>query len=251
MINDQLHKLSIRVSLDGFSFYIVPDARDNKEEVRAFKMGRTTPAHLLERLRAEMENETLLQGKSFKKISVIHQNPFFSLAPTSYFDAENASSYLQYNTKILKTDFIAHDNIMPHGLVNVYIPFTNINNFVFEKFGEFSYYHHLSVEIDKCLSVASSSGTSVYLNLHTNLMDIIVVNGNSLSLANCFDYETDQDVLYYTLFVMEQLHLDPDDIVVMVDGIEKNTETYALLYKYIRNLVLESPEQAANANPIL
>ena len=134
------NKLSIQFNLDGFSFCITNNT--TKEIVYfseyLFEEQQITPESLLNKIEEIFKTDEYLQ-KDFSSVLVIHQNNLFTLVPDLYFSENKLSEYLNFNIKTLATDFIAFDDIQAVNAKNVYVPYVNINNFLFQNFGEFEY----------------------------------------------------------------------------------------------------------------
>ena len=63
--------------------------------------------------------------------------------------------------------------------------------------------------------------------------------GEGKIFFNSFDYKSKEDILYYLLFTFSELSLNPDNIHLVCCGlIDLDSELYALLYNYIRNIEL-------------
>lgn len=68
-------------------------------------------------------------------------------------------------------------------------------------------------------------------------LDVMISSGSDLKFFNSFRYRTAEDLIYYLLFTMEQLQLNPDTLKVTCYGeIEKISAGWMLARKYIRNL---------------
>ena len=112
-----------------------------------------------------------------------------------------------------------------------------INNFFFEKYGSFSYYHSVTVMLKTILEKEKYSLPKMYLHFQKNSFDCIVFKNGELQLCNSYTYKTPEDFIYYTLFCMEQLNLSPENLpVVFLGEIEKEDENFKIAYSYIRNL---------------
>ena len=178
----------------------------------------------------------------FDTITLIHQNELSTLVPKEFYDENNKADYLKFNTKILKTDFITHDDIIVNKSVNVYIPYININNYIFETFGEFTYKHSSTVLLDTVLQkTQESNNTEVHIHVNSTMIEVTVVENNQLQLFNVFEYHSKEDFIYYVLFVFEQLNLDVETTVIYLSGtINKEDELYNLLYTYVRHVEFEN-----------
>ena len=88
-----------------------------------------------------------------------------------YFDENSLATYLNLNIKVLKTDFITFDDIHSIDAKNVYVPYVNINNYLFQNFGEFEYQHHSSILVEKLLKLESSHQKKMYINIFQLILD--------------------------------------------------------------------------------
>ena len=236
-------KLSIQFNLDGFSFCITDNT---SEEILyfyeyLFKEKKITPESLLKKIEELFKTDSYLQ-KDFSSVSVVHQNNLSCLVPNTYFSENKLSEYLNFNIKTLTSDFITFDDIQSIKAKNVYIPYVNINNFLFQNFGEFEYKHHLTIFIEKLISINNSDEKVVYVNVSSDSFDVVVIQNKQLYFSNSFSFETKEDFIYYILFTFEQLKLDVEEIQLYFTGdIELESELYTITYQYIRNvLFLES-----------
>lgn len=242
--NTYIKKLSIQVRLDGLSFCAL-NCADTGHDIIWYK--RTSfskehnPVKLLEKIEEEFKNESHLRDP-VDEVIVLFSNELYSIVPSRYFKEEDASTYLKFNTKILKTDVVAHDNISNIDLVNVYIPYTNITNFFFDKFGEFEFKHNVSVFIQEIMDL-TNNGDFIYLNNYNGYYDLVVLRNNKLLLSNTFNYTTPEDFIYYLLFTAEQLKMDPDTLkLILLGNIEKESPLFEITYTYIKNVDFFNPQ---------
>ena len=242
-------KLSIQFSLDGFSFCVIN--KDTNKDVfftsYSFEETLKSPTELLENITYIFKTDKNLQH-DFDEVAVIHQNNLNTLVPQDYFDEKHLLTYLDYNIKTLPTDLAAFDEIDDLKANNVFIPYTNVNNYLFQHFGAFEYKHHTTVFIEKLLTLESSNDTNMYVNVSESTFEIAVLRDKNLLLLNVFSYKTKEDFLYYILFVAEQLKLDTESFNLYFSGdISENSEMYKLAYNYIKNIsLLESKNELFN-----
>src|SRR5690606_9954440 len=140
-------------------------------------------------------------------------------------------------------DLLAYDEIPNQELVNVYIPYTNINNYIFELFGEFEFKHSGTVMITALLGQGRAPVDPVcYLQVSANEMEMMVVADKKLRFYNQFEYTGKEDFLYYLLFSLEQLGLSPETIPVKMFGsIEEGDPTFELCHRYVGHLSVFVP----------
>ncbi|MDG1398031.1 MAG: DUF3822 family protein [Polaribacter sp.] len=233
--------LSIQFSLDGFSFCTSNSTEKLLFKNYSFNQSLNSPEALLQEIKTIFNSEPDLQTE-FSKIEVIHKNNLFAIVPDAYFNKESISQYLKYNIKTLKTDFITFDDIKEIGAKNSYIPYVNINNYLFQNFGEFQYQHHISVLLKKLVSIHTYEKKIMYVNVDKSNFDIIILDDKKLIFANSFSYISKEDFIYYILFVAEQNNLNPEEFKLQLLGnISIEDETYKIAYKYIKYITfLES-----------
>ena len=239
-ISDKNLVLSIQAGLSGLSFFVLDRFSKNIVDVFVENFSKQqTPDQLLKSVKTAFNRNDSLQ-QSFSKVQIIHDNEMQTLVPSALFEEAHLSDYLKYNTKIFKTDFITYDVIQNKDAMLVYIPFVNINNYIFERFGSFEYKHSATVLIDKILQLEKNNNQKkFYINIQQTHFELIALDRNSFQLFNRFEYKTREDFIYYILFTAEQLDFNPENFkCVLMGDVEDNDELFSIAYKYIRHVSL-------------
>ncbi len=232
------NKLSIQFNLDGFSFsiYNIISKKEVYFREYEFENSQVTPENLLLKIKDIFNTDTQLQN-DFSSVIVIHQNNLSVLVPNRYFNKKELASYLNFNIKKLTIDYIAFDHLEVLESKNIYIPYVNINNYLFQNFGEFEYKHHSTVLIEKLLNSTNNIEKTMFVNVSKTSLDIVVIENNQLILFNTFSYNTKEDFIYYILFVAEQLNLNVNEFSLHFTGkVNLEDAIYKITYKYIKNV---------------
>ena len=246
IIQNSNKRLSVQLSLSGLSFLVT---NSETKEIIYFSEKKysksKTPEELFLDLKSSFDQLDQLNN-SFNEASIIYATSLYSLVPTALFDSSKASEYLKFNSKILANDFIAFDTIKEQDMTVVYIPFININNYLFDRFGDFSYYHSTTLLLKHILEKEKDYALpKVYINLTNNLFDFIAVKNGKLIICNSYEFNTPEDFIYYILFCLEQLKMNPDTADIYISGtIEKEDANYKILFNYIRNITFYSFKEA-------
>ncbi|CAI8379727.1 MAG: Uncharacterised protein [Polaribacter sp. SA4-10] len=232
------HKLSIQFTLDGFSFCITN--LDSQEIVHfcAYTFPKTleTPENLINHFETIFQEDNHLQ-EDFKEILVIHQNSLSTLVPNTLFLEEHLKEYLDFNIKTLETDFFAYDSIDQLAAKNVYVPFVNVNNYLFQNFGEFEYQHSITAFIKKLLQTTTNSEKTMFVDVWERQISVVVLENKKVLFSNSFTFTSKEDFIYYLLFTAEQLGLNTNEFPLFFTGdILEETEIYKIAYQYIRNV---------------
>lgn len=238
--NLEKYHLSIQLSLDGFSFCIANIHNKEIDYFSSFEFSddyEISPYKQLEFVEEIFKNETILQH-AYKSLSVTHFNNLVTQVPAVLFDKNNLANYLKYSIKVLENDFITFDELKNDNIVNVYIPFVNVNNFLFDQYGSFIFKHSSTVLIECLLNEFKHKEEPIcFVNVTNLAFEIVVLKNKKLALYNIFNFKTKEDFIYYILFIAEQLNLNPEEFqLVLMGNIEKDSELYKIVYQYIRNV---------------
>jgi len=238
--NLENYHISIQLSLDGFSFCVY---NRHSKEIQHFasyeflKEYEISPYKHLELVEQLFLLEPVLKYK-YSSVSVTHFNNLVSPVPKPLFNEEKLSNYLKYSIKVLENDFVTFDELNNCDIVNVYIPFVNINNFLFDTYGSFTYKHSSSVLIECLLNEFKHHSEPIYfVNVTNNTFETLILKNKKVELYNIFSFKAKEDFIYYILFIAEQLNLNPEEIkLILLGDIEKESELYKIVYQYIRNV---------------
>ncbi|WP_196894532.1 DUF3822 family protein [Aureivirga marina] len=232
-------RLSIQLSLDGFSFCIYDE---NLEEYTAlinfeFESKAATPQIHLEYVMKTFRENVLLQ-KTYKSIHVAHSNNMATFVPKAFFNEKYLKNYLKHTVKVFDNDFIVYDEIPQSDIVSVYIPFVNINNFLFEQFGAFEYTHSSSILVKNLINTYKNTKKQhVFINVIDHTFEMVILDNGVFKMYNSFQFKTKEDFIYYILFTAEQLSLNPEEFeLVFLGVIDEKSELYKISYQYIRNI---------------
>lgn len=172
----------------------------------------------------------------FSKVTVIFPGSIYTIIPNVLYNPSNEEEYFSFShqlpsgylissTILTQTDarIIYATNSAWLQIINDFFP-TSIRlpqsacfiNFILPRF-------------------RNSTNTTLFLNLYNEDFDLLVLEQGKLKLCNNYVYKSAEDVAYYTLFVMDQLSLNPETIVLNLSGkVDGKSPLLRLLRKYIR-----------------
>ncbi len=231
--------LSLQLSLDGLEYCVFD--KDLVEIIflkeYEFEKRPQTPEQLLENVKEIYTKDSLLSEK-YESVHISHKNNLATLVPEALYDKDYKKEYLKYSVKVLESDSINVDKLHESDSKNIYIPFQNINTFLYNKYESFTYTHASSVLISSLLKYYRHNPyKQFFVNVSKNNLDILFLDQNKLQLFNSFLYYSKEDFLYYILFAMEQLSLNPDkQTLTFLGAIDMDSILYKLTYTYVRNI---------------
>lgn len=180
-----------------------------------------------------------LKSLKWKCIEIIVDNQSFTLVPADLFKKEYTNSYLQLakGTHITNEEEVhtyTHEDI---GIVNIYSNNRDLYNWFSSTYPliDLKYQHKTSQMIDLAIFISKAQTAFLYFGNHHFTM-VITANG-MLRFCNRFEYKTAQDLVYYVLFTMDELDIEPDEIILRLYGnIKEQTENFDLLNQYLTNV---------------
>lgn len=222
-------KLSIQLSLNGLSFCTLDPYHQEVTRYEHLDFGWEIDTQDLGIKLSQFIGDHQIDKYTYQAIQVVHTNHLFGVVPQSLFDPQYLNSYVKYNTALLANDTLSHDLIQPWDIQVVYVPFANANNLIFDRFGSFEYHHHTEL-LFKTLrpGLLDNSESTLLIHLQGQLMTIMVFQGKKLLLVNVFKAFTEEDFMYYLLFVGEQIQLDIHKTQFIASGALNENHPYWL-----------------------
>lgn len=238
------NRLSILILQDGFSFLVLNEYQAPLV-FEHFKLEATSSVSELFKLLRSKINSQFLSYYAIKELEIIYGNPQFCIVPQEYFEESHLPHYLKYSSKLIEGDDFSYDEIKSIHGNTVYIPYININNYLFEEFGSFKFTHIVSGLVEDGSNESSVSAEYLKIHVSRNQFYLAAFKNQKLQLANAFFFETAEDFAYYVLFSIEELNFNREDLIIDFTGNFYNSEdnkAFSILSTYIRNMHFKNKE---------
>lgn len=179
---------------------------------------------------------------SYKSTSLVLVDERFTTVPAPLYDKSKKHTFLDFNIHgggaptHESTLFV--DKLQGIEAYNVYALPNEVLGNLQAAFGNVRILHHTTCLIDTLLGLHKNQNRETcFLHIQEGLFSILFIDGNELKFCNNFLYNSKEDLAYYTLFVCEQLKLNPESVEMILLGERgKDSQEYRILYSYIRNL---------------
>jgi hypothetical protein len=239
------YRLSIQVSLDGFSFSILDQVRGKFVVLkhRNFSPG-PTPDDRAEELDSFLSGEETLQS-GYKKSLAMAATRKSTLIPEPFFREDHLKQYLAFNHDMDELDEI-HYNYLPE--IDAYTVFAvpnPISNVIRKHLHGVTYFHQGLPFIRWHVDNATGLKKTVAISLYGAFLDIGVFSKDKLHFYNSFSWSTPEDILYYILHIYRQFTLDVSLNRLYVTGhTRRQDDIKKLIRRYIKKVhFLEPPEE--------
>ena len=198
--------------------------------------------------------------KKFKKIFFIWDTTLYTLLPDSIFEKENVTKCWKLNFGELneQTHSLFSDKLKLQNIVNIYAIPLNIVNLVTEIFPSVRFLNQQSIHIISSLFECRRENSSrVYLQIHPDFFDALLIQQGKLMLANSFRFQNTDEFLYFAINLFEQFHLNQYETTVVLSGEIGNSDPKVkALQRYLDTIVFKklsveilgiNPEKTGNS----
>jgi len=243
------YRLSIQLSLDGFSFCVFDTDRNKFSGIEAYLFPEGSTALVTNNIIVELIQKSDWLKLPFQETSIIFETEKSTLIPAPLFDDEHAADYLRLNHHLDFGDKIVFDRLSNLGAVNVFSIPENLLLTLRRFFPGAPVHHSTSSLIENLLILNKNSdeGSVIFACLRTASIDLLVLDGRNLVFSNAFNYKAKEDCVYFLIYVMEQLNLNPEKTSVTFFGeVSKTSPLFDLTRKYVRNVAFGKRTQDYN-----
>lgn len=239
---EKLNQYTLSCEISESSFYCeIIEPLDNEvivTEKYEFPIQKETVV-ITDYLSSIYETHDFLKSLKWKSIEIIIDNQSFTLIPNDLFKKEYTNRYLQLAKGQQLTDFEeVHTHIHEDlEIVNVYSSNRDLYNWLSGTYPlmDMTFKHKTSQLIE--FGIFTSKAQTAFLHFGNHHFTLVVTANGTLKFCNRYAYKTPQDLIYYVLFAMNELEIEPDEIILRVNGnITEQSEDFELLNQYLPNV---------------
>jgi len=252
--NIHQYKLSILCGIDSLCYCVYGQ---NEEVLLLKKFDLATPLVLNnEAIFAstfkEIWDKDSLLSLPYPAIHIAFVRPHYTIIPNKLYQAANKASYLTPIKATAAIPELYQVNDLPtiNAKLIFSLPQAAIEFFESKYATGTKYYNSFTPLINGIAKkMVTLSGKHIWINVHANLLQIILFDGQALIFSNQFPFETEKDFIYYALLVYSQFKLNPEETPIHISGqLIKDSAIYNNLYRYIRNISFTKIDAAYQLN---
>lgn len=185
---------------------------------------------------SQFVSEFDLVRKNYSSVYINWMSRHFTLLPESFYAPANAKELLAFNIGPIDGEQVLSGNAGNDTRLVYSIP-ALLKNQLDKLFPKHELRHAGDTSIRLFFSHFQLQAADVFIHLHPQSMELMIKKGKQLLLYNLFPVKSDEDVLYYLLFSIEQLRLDPAALkLAIAANRETGDELFKALKKYIRQV---------------
>ena len=240
---DDLTHYGLHLLVGEHSFQLcVTDAREGKSMmVEEYALANVSSEQRIQSIQRLFEEHKLLMAGYWQSVKIGVKNRKFTLVPEAFFSSDKLSSYLALSAPVdTDRDGYYYYRHVQSKAVNVFAA----DKKLVERIR--ALYPSLDVPVihQGSALVEGIQGNrdftyykDVYLHIDQDCFSVVVTEDNELLFYNQFPYVTSQDIVKYTLTVMQEMEISQNESRVILWGnIPTKSEHFQVLYRYVRNL---------------
>lgn len=235
----QYYGLSIQLSLDGFSFCLLDPVQYKYLGIQSYDFQHILSFGQLNTALKELISSNEYLNLPYESVKILWETNRSTLVPEAFFDSQSLADHIMLNHQIQPGETPAVDYLTVLESRNVWLSPDLIHSTLKHFFPLAAVHHHGSVLIESILATNKNrdDGNGVFAYVRKNWFDIVIINGNKLVFFNSFRYQAKEDFIYFLIYVLEQLELNPETVQLTFLGeILKLSQIYDITNKYVRHV---------------
>lgn len=158
---------------------------------------------------AGVKKASQLLGRSYSNIVVYYNLPDALVVPESKFTVEAGRDYLDQIYGDSSNDPAGYEELAMGSMVVTYRVKKAISEWVNHEFPSHKPSHIYSGMLNELLGRALPDANFIVIRFYTKHMVVAILKDRQLQLIQSFNYDTEEDILYYLLSLVQQFSLDP------------------------------------------
>lgn len=235
--------LSIRISTNGLSFCSYTPLADQPFVYSVYDVKPTVS--MAANLREALQNDPILQDKTYKRVNVLVTTQRCTYVPVSDFDADNINNIFEFNFPNTTGMKASYNVLRRAGLAIIFGIDRNMYQLIVDDYPNARFYTSDSTLIEFLGSRSVVGGSkSVFVYLHDESVTLYAFHQGRMLYSNTFRINNVEDSIYYCLSAWKSLGMDVLNDALRVVGDGDIEELFASrIQNFIKNVaVIERTE---------
>ncbi len=248
------YRLSVLLFQDGFSFLVTHAISRKALKLSSYKFAHSENQpdemggwpKIGRDYFEQLKKTAFFPLTSYQRVDIAVASHKITIVPYNFIDQNNELNIISAAYPVHPDEEILKGTISDQGPVTAVLVPRYVRKFCSEIFPGSVIHPAAAIFVKGLLRKHSQLITrQVFINLYAGFFEITVTQGLRLLYLNAFRYSAPSDVLYYIIFVLEQLGFDPAEEKVTLTGeISENSSIYTELKMYCESLnFISKPEE--------
>lgn len=233
------YHLTIRLSPDGFYLVVFSPEKHRYLGLETYQFKKIDEEVKLAAALDEIIMFRQWIAYPFHSVLVIVDHIYNAIVPSPLYEEKEKGTYLAFNQQYRDNSRISADHLKTSDAYNVYYLSNSLVEKIKDLWANAHIVHLQSVLLESLLITNRNKPTlnTLFVHVRNDSFDMVVLKDEKLQFSNNFRFNTPEDFIYFILFAMDQLRLNPESAQLIFSGnIDKGSAMYEISYKYIRNI---------------
>ncbi len=233
------YKLFLQLSSNGLSFTIFDEKLNKFLSIEDISFENINHEAGIDSYITNLVGESEWLTLSYQSVHIIYECNKSTLVPAPLFAENEKMTFSEFNFELSKDAHLHQQKLTNLDAFMLYEVPESILESVNSLFPSHRLMPHTAVLIENLLIMNKNlpSQKKFFVNLRHSSMDVLIIDKRKLIYSNSFEYKSKEDFIYFVVFVLEQIQINPEEIELVLSGkIDKNSELFEILYKYVRNI---------------
>ncbi|MBS1637425.1 MAG: DUF3822 family protein [Bacteroidetes bacterium] len=195
-------------------------------------------------------DQNRIRLKAYGQTLVNYSSAMFTVVPVAFYTEEHSRALLEFNCGKTGSDLILSDDITPDIKLIYSIP-EELKSGLDKLLPNHHLKHKATVLSRLALQADEFLTEQMLVDISSSSIYIVVKKAGNLLLCNHYKVHSDEDILYYILFMLEQFDLNPLSVKVSLSGqCETESSLAKSLQKYIRQVRFVVGNKSLNRSEI-
>jgi len=183
-----------------------------------------------------LSDSNLLKTR-YQSVSVQLLNRHYTIIPKE-FSGSDLKEILELNTGFSGTEHVLQNQVNTEITIAFAID-SPLKNFIEKSFNTAKIKHTAATGIELFMKLPALSKEQVFLNVYNHHIELFIKQNKALLFYNVFKWESHEDILYFTLFSMEQHAVSPSSArLTIAANLPADDLLFVLLKKYVSHVNL-------------
>lgn len=209
-----MQQLCLEVSNKGFAYSVVN--RSSKEIIDADKIALTSRVAEDNKstIKELLDKKGLLSFSGEVSLAIIGDKT--TLVPQNVFGESSAKDIFKlcFGEKQVEIDY---NRFPEQGLVNIYETIDWVKSFFVIRYPSIIMQHE-NTHVLRAIFSGPTFSPIVHLVMEAEYFSLLITSKNKLDFYNVFEYKSIEDIIYHTIFVMEQKEMNEASLKLVVHG---------------------------------
>ncbi len=186
------------------------------------------------------DSDLFLKANFWQRVSIILRGKSFTLVPEEFFDESSPEKYLKFSENKTDDSLIIVHKMQSMDAVDIFMADKKLVNWFHKTYPTrvIDFVHHTVPFVEGIKKVHEDSGqNALHLLIDKNYIIAGFFRGYQLELCNLYPYQEANDIVYFVLFILDELRADRERVSVYLYGqVVSNSQIFQTIKRYVQQV---------------